>query len=115
MLTNKSIRYEVPNYGLIAVIPAGTEVFPAANLPLLPNGESRYWAEDWENMGSYAESWQRNYGFLIDAADVDATDETLAEDSRMFPGEDMDGDHASALASAGMGTDEDYEHNLIDE
>lgn len=24
------------------------------------------------------------------------------------PGEDMDGDHASALASAGFGTDEDY-------
>jgi len=26
----------------------------------------------------------------------------------------LDGDAASALASAGMGTDEDYEHNLID-
>lgn len=25
-----------------------------------------------------------------------------------LPGEDMDGDHASALASAGFGTDEDY-------
>lgn len=28
--------------------------------------------------------------------------------------ESMDGDHASALASAGFGTDEDYEHNDID-
>ena len=27
--------------------------------------------------------------------------------------ESMDGDHASALASAGFGTDEDYEHNDI--
>lgn len=26
----------------------------------------------------------------------------------LLPGEDMDGDHASALASAGLGTDEDY-------
>jgi hypothetical protein len=26
----------------------------------------------------------------------------------LLPGEDMDGDHASALASAGFGTDEDY-------
>lgn len=31
------------------------------------------------------------------------------------PSEDMDGDHASALASAGFGTDEDYEHNSYDE
>lgn len=28
--------------------------------------------------------------------------------------ESMDGDHGSALASAGFGTDEDYEHNDID-
>ena len=27
------------------------------------------------------------------------------------PREDMDGDHATALASAGFGTDEDYEHD----
>ncbi len=27
----------------------------------------------------------------------------------------MDGDHASGLASAGYGTDEDYEHNLYDD
>ena len=31
------------------------------------------------------------------------------------PDESMDGDAASALASAGFGTDEDYEHNLCDE
>lgn len=31
------------------------------------------------------------------------------------PNESMDGDAQSALASAGMGTDEDYEHNLIDD
>lgn len=29
--------------------------------------------------------------------------------------ESMDGDHGSALSSAGLGTDEDYEHNLFDE
>ena len=32
------------------------------------------------------------------------------DDERLWPGEDMDGDAASALASAGFGTDEDYEH-----
>lgn len=31
-------------------------------------------------------------------------------ESRIEPDESMDGDHASALASAGFGTDEDYEH-----
>ena len=37
--------------------------------------------------------------FLFDLKEV--------EDDRI-PGEDMDGDHASALASCGWGTDEDY-------
>lgn len=38
-----------------------------------------------------------------------AKDETIHEASdRGLPGEDMDGDHAPGLASAGMGTDEDY-------
>src|SRR5512137_1140958 len=31
------------------------------------------------------------------------------------PNDSMDGDAASALASAGFGTDEDYEHNSFDE
>lgn len=31
------------------------------------------------------------------------------------PDDSMDGDHGSALASAGFGTDEDYEHNSCDE
>lgn len=31
-----------------------------------------------------------------------------APERESLPGEDMDGDHASALASAGFGTDEDY-------
>jgi hypothetical protein len=30
------------------------------------------------------------------------------EDDEYFPGEDMDGDFDSAMASAGFGTDEDY-------
>lgn len=30
------------------------------------------------------------------------------DDERMYPGEDMDGDFDSAMASAGHGTDEDY-------
>ncbi len=37
------------------------------------------------------------------------------EEPEPQPDDSMDGDAASALASAGMGTDEDYEHNLIDD
>lgn len=29
-------------------------------------------------------------------------------EDRLLPGEDMDGDHDSAMSSAGWGTDEDY-------
>ncbi len=38
-----------------------------------------------------------------------------AERSDDEPDDSMDGDAASALASAGLGTDEDYEHNPCDE
>lgn len=40
-------------------------------------------------------------------------DEDAPRDDNDFR-DDMDGDHASALASAGFGTDEDYEHCDID-
>lgn len=39
---------------------------------------------------------------------------SASEDARDFE-DSMDGDHRSALASAGWGTDEDYEHNLYDD
>lgn len=42
-------------------------------------------------------------------------EETQDITSDVEPGADMDGDATSALASAGFGTDEDYEHNLYDD
>lgn len=40
---------------------------------------------------------------------ADDTDcDPFGDDSNIEPSEDMDGDHASALASAGWGTEEDY-------
>lgn len=73
--------------------------------------------------------WERvtvNFGTLAVHCDDDATlDEVAAlaaglainqtDEREYVPGEDMDGDTESALASAGLGTDEDYEHNLCDE
>jgi hypothetical protein len=53
---------------------------------------------------------QDNQDFLImtlrDA--VDAADAAADRDAESLPGEDMDGDFDSAMASAGFGTDEDY-------
>jgi len=39
--------------------------------------------------------------------DID-TEYAMGEDARYCPSEAMDGDHDSAMASAGFGTDEDY-------
>ena len=54
--------YSSLNYS--TVIPAGTEVVFASNLPQV-KGNVKYWAESWPNMTEYQKSWQRNYGFLI--------------------------------------------------
>ena len=40
----------------------------------------------------------------------DTEDITDFREDEYFPDESMDGDHASGLASAGFGTDEDYFH-----
>lgn len=37
-----------------------------------------------------------------------STDDEAGDDSDDYPDDSMDGDHESALASAGFGTDEDY-------
>lgn len=68
--TNKDIEYKAAPYGKIAVIPKGTEVYEATNLPQ-EEGKKQYWAEPWDGMDEQAESWQRNYGFLIEADEID--------------------------------------------
>ena len=113
-ITNKTIEYHSEPHGFIATIPAGTRVDPADNLP---GNQIRFWARAWESIDDTAASWHRNYGFLIQAADVDVDvdcpvcgcsdcDGTCEESSE--PDDSMDGDAVSALASAGIGTDEDY-------
>ena len=68
LVTNQTIKYQAAPYGLIAVIPKGTPVIPASNLPGRP---TRFWAEPWEGMSESAESWFRNYGFLIERDQVE--------------------------------------------
>lgn len=65
--TKKEIEYRVAPYGLIATIPAGTPVEKAANLEERP----QFWVCPWPNMSEQAESWQRNYGFLVDINEVE--------------------------------------------
>ena len=71
MRTSKNIRYHISGSGN-TVIPKGTAVFPADNLPLsLDDGLPRYWAEPWEGMSDDEASWERNYGFLIHPDEVE--------------------------------------------
>jgi hypothetical protein len=65
-VTKKTIEYCAAPYGFIATIPAGTQVDPATNLP-----GNQFWACAWETMDDTAAGWHRNYGFLIQASDVE--------------------------------------------
>jgi hypothetical protein len=55
-----------------------------------------------------AEQLNKQYGTAYTDVEVDAAIEQIIEDQDQRYNDDMDGDHASALASAGFGTDEDY-------
>jgi hypothetical protein len=59
MKTDKDIKY-IDNYYNETIIPKGTKLVPANNLP---NGG--WWACDWRGMTERQKSWSRNYGFLI--------------------------------------------------
>jgi hypothetical protein len=55
-----------------------------------------------------AEQLNKQYGTAYTDVEVDAAIEQIIDDQDQRYNDDMDGDHASALASAGFGTDEDY-------
>jgi len=65
MKTKKEIKYPAAWVGYIT-IPKGTPVILATNLPY-----KAYWCEPWEGMTDEQESWQRNYGFLIQPYEVE--------------------------------------------
>ena len=66
MKTSFAIEYSSAPHGVITVIPAGTPVIPADNLP-----DGGYWVMPWNNMTNRAESWARNYGFHVRADDTE--------------------------------------------
>lgn len=66
-VTAYDLDYKVVPYGRIAIIPKGTPVRLATNPPSSQiKDRVQYWAEAWDGMDEIAESWQMNYGFLID-------------------------------------------------
>jgi len=67
--TSRAITYNYQTVvGSCAVIPKGTLVIPADNLP----DKGQYWAEPWDGMDDAAASWMRNYGFLLREDEVEA-------------------------------------------
>jgi len=64
MTTTKDITYDMAWCGR-AIIPKGTNLIPATNLP-----DGGYWADEWQNMSIKEESWYRNYGFHITENDL---------------------------------------------
>ena len=52
------------------IIPAGTKVLEATNLPKDNSAGIAYWAEPWKGMDEYEESHMRNYGFGISSDSV---------------------------------------------
>jgi hypothetical protein len=69
--TSRAIEYRPAFWtGPVMLIPAGTRVTPADNLPG-EDGE-QFWAEPWPGMSEREASWQRNYGFLLDVEEVTA-------------------------------------------
>lgn len=68
--TMAPIEYKAAGTLFKCTIPAGTEVVPATNLPHHPEAP-RFWAKAWDDMDDSAESWERSYGFLLEADDVE--------------------------------------------
>ena len=67
--TRNDISYRAAPYlKQIARIPKGTVCTPARNLP--DGATAEFWIQSWIGMSEEAKSWERNYGFLVDAEDV---------------------------------------------
>lgn len=56
------------------IIPRGTRVVPADNLPQPNDSNIAYWAEPWEGMTEAQQAHMRTYGYGIEADDVRETE-----------------------------------------
>lgn len=62
--------FAAPHSGRIAVIPAGTTVTLAKNLPPREDGQKQYLSKGWRGMDKQARSWKDSYGFLLTEHEV---------------------------------------------
>ena len=69
-ITKKEIIVKLNGRGNPTVIPKGTGVVPATNLPK----PTTFWVEPWDDMTELEESWMRNYGFLVTKNQVEDFD-----------------------------------------
>jgi len=83
LVTKDGFYYEAAPYGRVCYIPAGIPVVPASNLPA--NGTPQYWVGEWKGMNEQAQSWQRNYGFLVDASQVAESPFVVGQRVRILP------------------------------
>lgn len=66
--TKEDTEYRCHPYGWRVVIPKGTPVSRATNLP--DDDNPTYWVEPWEGMTGQELSWLGNYGFLLESFEV---------------------------------------------
>ena len=64
-VTKHEIEYTSSPYPRVHVIPSGTPVMAANNLP-----GCCYWVTPWKTMTEYSKYWERNYGFLVQESEV---------------------------------------------
>lgn len=70
MKTKKLIEYSLFD-GYKVMIPKGTEIIPAANLPQPNDSDIAYWAEPWKYMSERAQSHYRTYGFGVSGDNIE--------------------------------------------
>jgi hypothetical protein len=87
LVTKHGFEYQSAPYGKITYIPAGVPVIPATNLPNMQMNfeQCQYWVQEWEGMTEEAQSWYRNYGFLVDVSQVIESPFAVGQRVRMLP------------------------------
>jgi hypothetical protein len=85
----------------------------ASDTPHTLDRETPYWITDTETFRVHAKldspGLAQNTLAILDGTDEDGNDVSAPDGwGEIEPDDSMDGDHTSALASAGWGTDEDY-------
>lgn len=84
MQTKNNIEYRL-GHGPLVVIPAGTEVEPANNLPQPNEFGIEFWVDPWDNMSPEAESWMRTYGFGVARDQVEKDEADWVFDNEVCP------------------------------